>query len=53
MVIDVAERVSQLVSQGMTYEQVVAARPTGQYEAKWGSPDRFLTAVYAELGGGS
>ena len=42
MVIDVAERVSQLVSQGMTYEQVVAARPTGQYETKWGSPDRFL-----------
>ena len=36
----------------MSYEQVAAARPTAQYEAKWGDPERFLTAVYAELGGG-
>ena len=52
MVIDVSARVSELVEQGMSYEQVAAANPTAPYEAKWGSPDRFLTAVYAELGGG-
>ena len=52
MVIDVAAQVSALVEQGMSYEQVAAANPTAPYEAKWGSPDRFLTAVYAELGGG-
>jgi cyclase len=52
MVIDVAAQVAELVEQGMSYEQVAAANPTAPYEAKWGSPDRFLTAVYAELGGG-
>ena len=50
---DVAARVSELVSQEMTYEQVAAANPTAAYEAKWGSPDRFLTAVYEELNGGT
>jgi glyoxylase-like metal-dependent hydrolase (beta-lactamase superfamily II) len=52
MVIDVADRVSELVNQGMTYEQVTAANPTAMYEEKWGSPERFLTAVYEELNGG-
>lgn len=51
MVIDVAGRVAELVGQGMTYEQVAAAGPAAEYESKWGDPERFLTAVYAELGG--
>ena len=51
MVIDVAGQVEELVGQGMTYEQVAAAGTTAAYEAKWGDPERFLTAVYAELGG--
>ena len=51
MVIDVAGRVSELVEQGMTYEQVAAAGTTAAYEGKWGDPQRFLTAVYAELAG--
>ena len=53
MVIDVADQVADMVARGMTYEQVAAASPTAPYEAKWGDPERFLTAVYAELGGGS
>lgn len=51
MVIDVAGRVAELVGQGMTYEQVAAAGPAAAHESKWGDPERFLTAVYAELGG--
>ena len=51
MVIDVSGRVAELVEQGMTYEQVVAAGTTASYEGKWGDPERFLTAVYAELSG--
>jgi len=51
MVIDVSGRVSELVDQGLTYEQVAEARPAEQYEETWGSPERFLTAVYEELGG--
>ena len=53
MVIDVKNKVADLVARGMTYEQVQAARPTAPYEAKWGDPERFLTAVYSELGGKS
>jgi glyoxylase-like metal-dependent hydrolase (beta-lactamase superfamily II) len=51
MVIDVRSRVAEMVARGMSYEQVAAARPTAAYEAKWGDPERFLTAVYQELGG--
>ena len=51
MVLDVKARVESLVAQGMSYEQVAAARPTAPYEARWGDPERFLTAVYAELAG--
>ena len=51
MVIDVAAKVSALVEDGATYDEVLAAGPTAEYEAKWGDPQRFLTAVYAELAG--
>lgn len=53
MVLDVKDKVADMVARGMTYDQVAAASPTRPYEAKWGDPERFLTAVYAELGGGS
>ena len=36
---------------GASYDDVVSAGPTSEYEAKWGDPERFLTAVYAELAG--
>lgn len=51
MIIDVAARVSALVEDGATYDDVLAAGPTAGYEARWGDPGRFLTAVYAELAG--
>lgn len=51
MILDVASKVRPLVAQGMTYDQVAAARPTAAYDAKWGDPERFLRAVYSELGG--
>jgi hypothetical protein len=41
-----------MVARGMTYEQVAATNPTAPYNAKWGDPERFLRAVYSELGGG-
>ncbi|MDA1092017.1 MAG: MBL fold metallo-hydrolase [Acidobacteria bacterium] len=51
MVITVADRVEELVKQGRSYAEVVAANPTREYQDKWGDPERFLTAVFAELGG--
>ncbi len=52
MVMTVRDRVAALVATGASYPQVAAASPTGEFEAKWGDPERFLTAVYAELSGG-
>ena len=51
MVIDVKAKVSALVANGASYDDVVTAGPTAEYEATWGDPERFLTAVYAELAG--
>jgi len=49
MIIDVGAKVSALVENGASYDEVLAAGPTSDYEAKWGDPQRFLTAVYEEL----
>lgn len=51
MILDVRNRVAELVERGMTYEQVASANPTAPYDDEWGDPERFLQAVYAELAG--
>ena len=51
MVLDVAARVETLLGQGLSYERVAAADPTAAYNAQYGDPDRFLRALYTELGG--
>ena len=51
MILDVMAKVEPMVARGMTYEQVAAADPTAPYNAKWGDPERFLRALYSELGG--
>ena len=51
MIIDVGAKVRALVADGATYDEVLAAGPTAGYEAKWGDPQHFLTAVHAELTG--
>ncbi len=51
MVLDVQARVAALVAQDMSYAQVAATNPTAAYNDRYGDPDRFLRAVYTELGG--
>ncbi|HEX6996931.1 MAG TPA: MBL fold metallo-hydrolase [Gammaproteobacteria bacterium] len=46
MVLEVQRRISELVEQGMTLEQVVAAQPTADLDERWGSPERFLPGFY-------
>ncbi len=54
MIMDVKAKVAALVARGMSYDQVAAANPTGPYRQKWtDDPDRFLRAVYSEVGGQS
>jgi glyoxylase-like metal-dependent hydrolase (beta-lactamase superfamily II) len=46
-------RVAELVASGATLEQVVAAEPTKEFDAKYGNPRTyFLDRSYKSLGGG-
>ena len=53
MIIAVRDRVAKQVSEGKTVEQVVASKPTADYDQKVGnamaSADRFVQQLYAEL----
>ena len=49
MIAEVTDRVSALIEQGMTLEQVLAAAPTADLDERWGSPDRFLPGLYQSL----
>jgi glyoxylase-like metal-dependent hydrolase (beta-lactamase superfamily II) len=54
MVTIVRDRVQDLISKGMSLQQVVAARPSRDYDPEYGgtgesSPDRFVEAVYRSL----
>ena len=51
MALVVAERVEQLVRDGASFEDVLAAGTTAEYEERWGDPERFLTGLYTEVGG--
>jgi len=53
MILGVRERVAELVKQGKSPEEVVAAHPTSEFDSKVpmvaGSSDRFVGQLYAEL----
>jgi len=49
----IQERVSALITDGLTEDDVVAASPTDDFDARWGagymSPERFTRVVYRSL----
>ncbi len=51
MVMTVRDRVAELVEGGASFDEVMSADPTREFNAKWGDPERFLTAVYEEMSG--
>ncbi|MEO2196908.1 MAG: MBL fold metallo-hydrolase [bacterium] len=58
MIVDVRDQVQTLITQGRGLDEVMAARPTAVYDAKWGqeaswNANDFVPIVYHELGGGS
>ena len=58
MVTIIRDRVKAMVDKGMTLEQVKAARPTADYDPRYGTAtgawttDMFIEAAYVTLGGG-
>jgi glyoxylase-like metal-dependent hydrolase (beta-lactamase superfamily II) len=55
MILSVRDKVSKMIDQGMTQEQVIAAKPGAEFTAKIQqvaqTEDRFVGQVYAELKG--
>jgi hypothetical protein len=58
MVTIIRDRVQAMVAKGMTLEQVKAAKPTIDYDPRYGAAsgswttDQFVEAAYVSLGGG-
>ena len=51
MVEVIRDRIQDLIKQGMSLQQVKAARPTLDYDGIYGSPDAFIEAAYQSLTG--
>jgi len=58
MVIIIRDRIQNMIGKGMTLDQVLAAKPTSDYDPRYGSSsgfwttDKFVTAVYRSLSPG-
>lgn len=55
MILVLRDRVAQMIKQGKTAQEIVAAKPTADYDSKIETAsttsERFITQLYAELGG--
>jgi glyoxylase-like metal-dependent hydrolase (beta-lactamase superfamily II) len=49
MLTTIRDRMAALISSGATLEQVVAAQPTSEFDAKKGDPAAFLNRAYVSL----
>jgi glyoxylase-like metal-dependent hydrolase (beta-lactamase superfamily II) len=49
MIVVIKERIAELKKQGMSLPQVKAAKPTMDYDGIYGSPDKFIEAVYQTM----
>jgi cyclase len=49
MLATVRQRIDTMIDQGKTLEQVIAANPTAEFDAKFGQPGRFIDRAYTSL----
>jgi len=49
MITIVRDRIQDMINRGMTVEQVKAARPTRDYDRRYGDPIGMIEAAYREL----
>jgi glyoxylase-like metal-dependent hydrolase (beta-lactamase superfamily II) len=49
MVTIIRDRVSDMLKSGLTLDQVKAARPTEDYDPRYGSSEKFVETVYRSL----
>jgi cyclase len=51
MLATLKEQIVKLMKQGMGPKEIIAAAPTKDFDAKWGSPDLFIELAYRGLWG--
>jgi cyclase len=49
MIVVIRDRILDMKKQGMTLQQIKAAKPTLDYDGIYGTPDKFIEAVYQTL----
>jgi cyclase len=49
MVVKIRDRIEDMIKTEMTLQQIKAARPTLDYDGRYGSPDSFIEAAYRSL----
>jgi len=49
MIVIIRDRIADMVKRGMTLDQVIAAKPTLDYDGRYGDPSAFIEAVYREV----
>jgi hypothetical protein len=45
------DRLTKLMKQGMSPSDMIAAKPTKEYDEKWGDPELFIANAYRGLWG--
>lgn len=51
MIVIIRDRIADMVKRGMTLEQVKAAKPTLDYDGRYGDSAAFIEAVYRDVSG--
>ena len=51
MLVTLRDQIVKLMKQGMGPKEIIAAAPTKDFDAKWGSPDLFIELAYRGLWG--
>jgi hypothetical protein len=47
----ILDRLGKLLRKGMSPDEVLAATPTQEFDAKWGEPTQFVTMAFKSLWG--
>ena len=49
MIVIIRDRIQDMIKRGMTLDQVKAAKPSLDYDGRYGNPTAFIEAVYRDL----
>ena len=49
MVVKIRDRIDDMIKSDMTLQQIKAAKPTLDYDGRYGSPDAFIDAIHRSL----